>query len=439
MRRPIARLLAATLLVSASALAEVRSLTILHINDLHARLTPLENGNGGFAYLAAALKHERTGCKDCILLNAGDVVQGTPVSTIFHGLPVYEVANLLGIDVSTLGNHDFDYGWPQAQKFLKTATFPIVSANIVDDNGRPFTEKPYLIKNVNGLRVAVVGAMTDTLKTLTTPKVLGTWHTTPMVETARKVAREIRDRADLVILLGHITGDEENALLDTAPEFPVIVTGHIHRGIEQAITRNGRVVVRVKGYAEEIGRLELKVDTEKKAPVSWEWKRITVDSKKIAPDPEVAKVVKHWEDEVTARVDAPLAISKRAFNNREVKEIIERAMRDQTGADFAFMNLGGVRDRIPQGQLLVRHIWNIMPFDNTVVVGTFKGRQLPPAVLGGRTVEPDREYTLAVSDYTAANQEGAGSLNASGLKFPNELGLLRDMLVDWFKKKQVIE
>src|SRR5690242_7362101 len=108
MSRFSARFFAATLLVSASAFAEVRTLTVLHINDLHARLMPLENGNGGFAYLATALKQERAGCKDCILLNAGDVVQGTPVSTIFHGLPVYEVANLLGIDVSTLGNHDFD-------------------------------------------------------------------------------------------------------------------------------------------------------------------------------------------------------------------------------------------------------------------------------------------------------------------------------------------
>src|SRR4051794_23627231 len=139
MRRPIARLLAATLLVSASALAEIRTLTILHVNDLHARLTPLDNGNGGFAYLAAALKRERAGCKDCILLNAGDVVQGSPVSTIFHGLPVYELANLFGIDVSTLGNHEFDYGWPQAQKFLQMAKFPIVTANIEDDKGRPFT------------------------------------------------------------------------------------------------------------------------------------------------------------------------------------------------------------------------------------------------------------------------------------------------------------
>jgi 2',3'-cyclic-nucleotide 2'-phosphodiesterase (5'-nucleotidase family) len=114
-------------------------------------------------------------------------------------------------------------------------------------------------------------------------------------------------------------------------------------------------------------------------------------------------------------------------------------MREQTGADYAFMNLGGVRDVIPQGQLLNRHIWNIMPFDNTVVIGTFKGRDLPATVVGNRQLEPGRDYTLAVSDYTAANQAGSGSLNTKGLVFPNEVGLLRDLLIDWFRKKKVIE
>ena len=116
-------------------IAEVRSLTILHTNDLHARISPLENGNGGFAYLATVLKRERAGCVDCIFLNAGDMVQGSPVSTIFHGLPVYEIANLLGLDAATLGNHDFDYAWPQARKFLQTAKYPIVDANIVNARG----------------------------------------------------------------------------------------------------------------------------------------------------------------------------------------------------------------------------------------------------------------------------------------------------------------
>jgi len=94
--------------------------------------------------------------------------------------------------------------------------------------------------------------------------------------------------------------------------------------------------------------------------------------------------------------------------------------------------------RLPQAQLLERHIWNIMPFDD-VVVGTFKGKDLPSVVVGGRQVDPDREYTLAVSDFTAANQGTAANLRTIGLKFPNDVGAMRDLILDWFRKKKVIE
>jgi 2',3'-cyclic-nucleotide 2'-phosphodiesterase (5'-nucleotidase family) len=431
--------LALALLACAPLAAEIRSLTILHANDLHARLSPLEDRQGGFAYYAAAIRRERANCTDCILLNAGDLVQGSPVSTIFHGLPVYEIGNLFGFDAATLGNHEFDYGWMQVRKFIQTAKYPIVSSNLVGAGGQLFTPQPYVILNVNKLRVAVIGAMTEALPGLSQPQLLGEWHTLPVVATARKYAVELRAKSDLVVLLGHITGEEEAEFLKSAPEIPVLVTGHIHTGLDQAESQDGRVLVRVKGYGAELGRLELQVDTEKKAPVSWTWKRIPVDSTKIEPAADVAREVKRWEDEVSARVDQPLAVSKRQFTKVEVKRLIEQAMRDESGADFAFMNLGGVRDLVPQGQLKVRNIWDIMPFDNMVVVGTFKGRELPPVVLGDRKVEPDRDYTLAVSDFTAANQAGADSLRATGLTFPNQVGLLRDMLVDWFRKKKVIE
>jgi hypothetical protein len=74
-----------------------------------------------------------------------------------------------------------------------------------------------------------------------------------------------------------------------------------------------------------------------------------------------------------------------------------------------------------------------------VVVGTFKGRDLPAVVLGGRQVEPGRDYTLAVTDFTAANQSTPENLRTTGLKFPHDAGLLRDVLLDWFRKKKVIE
>jgi 5'-nucleotidase / UDP-sugar diphosphatase len=144
------RLVALALLLCSCGTAEVRSLTILHTNDLHARISPLDNHNGGFAYLATAVQRERANCKDCIFLNAGDLVQGSPVSTIFHGMPVYEIGNLLGFDVATFGNHEFDYGWPQARKFQQTAKYPMVACNIVNGRGQLFADKPYTILTVNG-------------------------------------------------------------------------------------------------------------------------------------------------------------------------------------------------------------------------------------------------------------------------------------------------
>ena len=436
--RSVARIALAAALAAASLTAEIRTLTILHVNDLHARLLPLENRHGGFAYLASLIRREREKCADCILLNAGDVAQGTPVSTIFHGLPVFEVANLLGIDAACLGNHDFDYGWMQARKFIGVAKYPIVTANIVGAKNELFTPAPFVILNVNGLRVAVIGAMTDELGILTTPKLMQQWHTTPVVETVRRYAKDLKPRSDLIVVLAHITGSEELALLKTVPEVPVLVTGHLHNGLPQPLIQDGRILVRVKGYAEELGRLDLKVDTVKKAPVSWEWKHILVDSS-VAPAADVASEVKHWEDEVSTRVDRPLAVAGRGFSKQEVRRLIERIMRESTGADFSFMNAGGVRDTIPAGQLKERNIWNIMPFDNRIVFGKFKGRDLPAVVVGDRKVEPDHMYTLAVTDFTAANQGSAENLRVTGLDFPGDGGLLRDVMIDWFRKKKVID
>ena len=193
--------------------------------------------------------------------------------------------------------------------------------------------------------------------------------------------------------------------------------------------------------AKNSGVWNCKVDTEKKAPV-------VVDLEEnhrwippaLKPDPEVARA-----GEALGETRSPPASINRSpspnvpLAKPEIKRLIEEALRTETGSDFAWMNLGGVRDTLPQGQLLVRHIWDLMPFDNRVMVGTFKGRDLPAVVVGDRKVEPDRDYTLAVSDYTAENQGTSENLRTQGLKFPNDVGLMRDIIIDWFRKKKVIE
>ncbi len=418
--------------------ADLATLTILHTNDLHARLTPLENGNGGFARLAGLIRRERANCKDCLLVDAGDLVQGTPVSTIFRGVPVYEISKLFGFDAETLGNHDFDYGWRQTQKFIGIAGYPTVLANMVDQTGALLAPAPYVILPVNGMRVAVIGLITDSMKDLSTPALMGSWHTTPVYETVRRVAAEARRKADVVVLLGHLDGIEEAAVLHNIPDIAIEVTGHVHTGMQAPLSEGNRVLVRVKAYGEELGRLETVVDKETKSLVSWNWKRITVDDKAPVAE-DVAAQVKHWEDEVTKVVDQPIGTALREISKAELKTLIERAMCAATGADFAFMNAGGVRDVFPKGQLLARNVWNIMPFDNLVVTGRFKGHELPPVVAAGKTIDPTREYTLAVSDFTAANQSAPSQLGVSGLQFGNDGPLLRDVIIDWVRKQKVLK
>ena len=421
------------------ASAQLRSLTILHTNDLHAHLLPDANQRGGFAQIAAILRRETAGCTSCLVLNAGDLVQGTPVSTLYQGLPIFELANLLRFDASVIGNHEFDYGWDKIPEFMAAAQFPNLAANIVDERGRLLADRDYLILPVNGIRVAIIGALTADLPNLTTPDLQGPWRALPVVETVRQTVRKVQPDSDLILVLGHLTGEEEDALLREVPEVAAVISGHTHAGLAAPKQRDGRLVVRVKAYGEEIGRLDLEVDVQKKAVAKSSWKTIPVIPGADAPAEDVARAVAIWEDKVSKLVDVPIATAQRAYYTREeLQPLLERALVEEMGTDLAFVNIGGIRDFLPAGTVLARHVWNIMPFDNKVVIGTFRGRQLPPAITTRYPVQPTREYTLATFDFVATNQ--GAELGVTGLQFPeNTNRLARDVFLDWFKKQKLIE
>lgn len=431
----------ALLLFALSAFAQdVRPLTILHSNDLHAHLLPDDQGMGGFAYLATAVREQRALSTASLYLNAGDLVQGTPVSTLYKGLPIYEIANRLGFDVSTLGNHEFDYGWQRIQDFVRAAKFPVVSANVVNDAGALLTGKPYVIKTVGGIRVALIGMLLgDLVGNLATPDKVGPWHVLPAVETAKKYAAELRDKSDLIVVLGHLHDKEADDILQQVPEVSVAIVGHAHKEYAKLHDFNGRVGALVTSYGVELGRLDLQVDMKAHKLKSAEWKIIPVDSKKLTPDPKIAADIAHWEAKVSKIVDVPIGQAKHRFEKKDLQILIERAMAEETGSDLAWVNLGNVRDVIPEGTILARTVWNILPFDNAVVIGKFKGSQLPPKVREGHTIDPDREYTLATTDFTAANQASNDQLGVSGLDFPRTAAMQRDLVIDWIKKKKTLD
>lgn len=439
-RNRFAKLLLALCLAAPISAQDIRPLTILHTNDLHAHIQPDNDGMGGFAYLATALRNERAHCEACIYLNAGDLVQGTPVSTIFRGEPIYELANLLHMDVSTLGNHELDYGWNEAGKFPSIAKFPIVSANILNAAGQPVTGKPYVIETVGGIRVAIIGAVLGDLATaFVTPEEIGPWRVIPPVDAIRSAVADIGNRADLIVVLAHIHTEETEKILHTIPQVAVVVAGHEHTGYSSLKKIDGRVAVQLKSYGVELGRLDLRVDVPHHTVVSADWKRIPINSKTIAPDAEVAAAVAGWEAKVSKIVDVPIGTAKHTIAHRDLRMLVERAMAEETGADIAWINPGNIRDELPQGQLLARDVWNVLPFDDRVVLGHFLGSHLPPAIAKEFPVEPSKFYTLAVTDYTVANQSSPNQLATSGLVFSKTGPLQRDLVIDWIKRKGTVE
>ena len=437
-----AGLLSFLLLASlACAKAQVRPLTILHTNDLHAHLLPDAKQQGGFAQLAAVLRRETEGCQACLVLNGGDLVQGTPVSTIYQGVPIYELANRLRFDASVLGNHEFDYGWQKIGEFIRTARFPVVAANVADEQGRLLAPQPYVILTAGGtggIRVAVIGALTADLPNLTTPDRTGPWRALPVAETVARYAREVRDKSDLIVVLGHLTPEEEEAILREVPEVAAVISGHPHDGLEVPREVDGRMAVRMKAYGVEVGRLDLEVDMARKTVAHSSWKRIPVNAESASPSEDMALAVEQWESKVRQIVDVPIGTAQRDFTRAELKPVIEQAMAEELGTDLAFWNLGGVRDTLPAGTILARQVWNIMPFDNRLLIGRFKGSQLPSSVTLGRSIDPDREYTLAVSDFVATNQQA--EMGVSGLQFPEQTNRVdRDVVMDWIRKKKVLE
>jgi 5'-nucleotidase / UDP-sugar diphosphatase len=440
--RSIALLAAAgTILSFQAAHAEIRKLTILHSNDLHARLLPDDRKQGGFAYLATLVKQQKQqhcgdNGKECLYLNAGDLVQGTPVSTIYNG------------------NHEFDYGWQQIPTFLKEANYPVVSANVVRAASpeQRITKHPYLIRKVNGMRVAIIGAaMANLVSGFLTDDRAGPWTAQPVAATAARYAAELRKprpdgkrEADVVLVLGHILQKEGSEILQTVPDIGAVIEGHDHRGrkdMEVVTQPSGKhVAVGCAGYGVELCKLELSIEMPAGKIVDAKWERIPVDAAKIQPDPHMAKLVDKWEKRVAKLMDVKIATANRDFDQAALVPMIEQAFREELQVDFAATNRGGVRDRLPKGDVLVRHIWNIAPFDNQMMIARgVKGSQLTSFVRDSEKLDPQKVYTIATSDFIVNNAGTRKTFGLEGIRFEPTEHMMRDVFLRWVKRQGVLQ
>ena len=232
--------LAAALATGAGARG--RKITILHTNDTHSCIYPLNRhladtllaGRGGFVRRAEMVRQERRKEPELLLLDSGDFSQGSTYYTLYKGDVEVGLMNLMGYDAATLGNHEFDYGVDNLARLARKAEFPIVCANY-DFTGTPLEGliKPYTIIKRNGVKIGIFGVSPQLDGLVMAQSCKGVKYNDP-VKAANNVARLLKEKekCDLVICLSHLgwdlIGTDDTEMMPQTRNIDIILGGHSH-------------------------------------------------------------------------------------------------------------------------------------------------------------------------------------------------------------------
>ncbi len=386
--------LSSILVLSSAALARQAeiSLTILHVNDTHGHIIPYvqksvnsERQVGGAEYLAKMIERERAANPDgTILLSAGDMFQGTPVSNLFHGKPVIEIMNYLHYDAMALGNHEFDWGQDVLQSIISSASFPVISANVFERGGRHIRGvKPYLMLKRKGVRIAVIGITTpETCYTSKPGNLTGLTFVWPE-KVLPAIIRRVRAKgASIVVVLSHDGLDADRELARNVRGIDIIVGGHSHTAIRDPVIESGTVIVQAGSNGIYLGVLNVTFDRVKKKIVSYTRKdELRLVSPASQLDPNVARIVDKYEAQVKTEFSkvigtATADLTRDSTRESDLGDIVTDAMRDASGAQIAFQNGGGIRADIPKGPITLEAVFTALPFDDDLVSMDLTGEQI---------------------------------------------------------------
>ena len=470
------------MLLSVSLPLWAAEIIILHTNDVHSRLeshvpSGAEQEQGGRVRLATLVEDVRNqyGASKVLLLDAGDSIHGTNIDNLFGGLPSIEVMNAMGYNAFTPGNHEFNYGQEVLAQRIRDAKFPTLAANVTRADGKLFAGYSALIREMNGIKVGIIGLVAEETPIVTHPKnVEGLVFHEP-IGIAKQVAKAIRSQVDLLIVLSHLGYGVDIELANAVPELDLIVGGHSHTELKQASEVNGVLIVQSLEYANNLGFLRLEVADNKVVHLESKLIPVTVDVPKNA---KIQAIVDRWNEELQKRLNQVVGQTDVAWDGERasvrVKEtnlgnLVADIIRDATGADMALTNGGGIRASINPGAITVADVYNVLPFDNTLAVIELRGMDIvealehsvrllpdqnggflqvsgitfevmPEATVGarvinvkvnGRPLSMSTYYTVATNDFLVAGGDGYDSMKNG--KLVAETGImLRDVMVDFF-------
>ncbi len=252
-------------------------ITVLHTNDTHARIDPCPSGEykgmGGVTRRAALVREIRRENPNTLLLDAGDVFQGTPYFNYYKGKLDFDVMSQMRYDCGTLGNHEFDNGVAGFLDSAQMARFPFVNANYrFDHPGLREFMQPYMVKTVSTIKIGIFGLGVELTGLLAPPSYEGVIYTDP-IPVAREMVQELRtnQNCQLVICLSHLgySYDDDRVsdrvLAQNVPGIDLVVGGHTHTFLDEpeifTDSEGKQTIVNQVGFAGlRVGRVDFIFD-----------------------------------------------------------------------------------------------------------------------------------------------------------------------------------
>ncbi len=400
-RRTFLALLAASLLVFSAipplhaAVPVERSarITILQLNDLYD-IMPVDKGKkGGLARVATLRDRIAKESPDAVLVLAGDFLSPSTMSSVFQGSQMVATLNAAGLDLATFGNHEFDFGEQVTLQRMRESRFTWVSSNVLDPTtGLPFGDAvSFVLRDVGGVRVAFIGLTTPETRVLS-KGAASLAFLNPIAAAKEVVARARRARADVIVALTHQDMADDKALAAAVPEIDAILGGHEHDPLDARVGKT--LILKTGSDAVALGRIDLLVAVGRagrRVEAKWELMAVTDET---PGKPDVAALVKSYEDRMAAQLDAPAGTTAVPLDTRNevvrmkespVGDLIADLLREAMTADVALVNGGGIRGNavIPAGELRRGDVLKILPFANKIVKLEVTGDTLRAALENG--------------------------------------------------------
>lgn len=444
-------LLTALMLFSVACGGETDTVQVLHFNDFHAQIKPFkkhykdEQKVGGVAHLVTKIKQLKN--KKTMVLLAGDAFQGTPFSTVFKGEATFRALNG-HLDAMILGNHEFDYGQDNLRKRIKAADFPVINGNVYTKDGKPFTDKAYMIKKIGKAKIGIFGLVTKETAVTTHPKNVKGLVFKNEIPRAKELVKKLKaEGATVIIALTHLGFEDDKKLAKNVAGIDVIIGGHSHTVLKNGYKVNSTLIAQAGYSGMYLGKVDISVDS-KSGKFSGAKAQLVPISPKIKADPQTVQILKSYKKkldgqmkQVIGKTTVALEGSRKVVRNRETNlgNVLADILKNRFNAQIAFLNGGGIRASIDKGDITVEEVLKVLPFGNGVTVmklsgkdirailsksaakkpakGNFiqvsegfkyevKNKKLVSASLNGKKIEDGKMYKVVTSDFLAAGGDG---------------------------------